>query len=301
MVFKLKKSCARQRGYRDWKFEIGNWKLLTPAIILLVILCIAPPVQALIRQVAVPFVVQAPHANWQQPYQDACEEASIVMLDAFFDNDARKKMDAREADQKILELVRLERKVFGFDKDTDMAIMARIINTYYAFEARVVDDPSLNQIKQQIDAGNPVIVPIWGRDVTNPYFTPPGPTYHTVLVSGYDDDSSQFITQEPGTRNGRNFRYGYKELMNALADWLPDERGLPIQGGPPRALFVRKASLVKTAYNPKVYLIKNGERRHIVNEEIFLNSGFKWRDIRVVSEQHLRQYRQGLDLVEYLR
>ncbi|MCR4279964.1 MAG: hypothetical protein NUV82_00890, partial [Candidatus Komeilibacteria bacterium] len=32
----------------------------------------------------VPFMSQAPHANWDLPYQEACEEASLIMVDYFW-------------------------------------------------------------------------------------------------------------------------------------------------------------------------------------------------------------------------
>ena len=39
-----------------------------------------PPKQASIR---VPFTSQAPYKDWDDPYQEACEEASVIMVDYF--------------------------------------------------------------------------------------------------------------------------------------------------------------------------------------------------------------------------
>lgn len=191
--------------------------------------------------IAVPFVLQAPHSRWIQPYEDACEEAVMVMLDAYFQQDTRDRMPANEADKRILDIVALERRVLGYDKDTNVGTIARLINEYFLFEAYVVRDPSLEQIKEQIDKGLPVVIPAWGRTLvkSNPYFKRPGPTYHTLLITGYDDAKQEFITQEPGVGRGRNFRYPYALLMGAIQDLLQDAKGRPIQGGERLVLFVR--------------------------------------------------------------
>ena len=36
--------------------------------------------------ISVPFTSQAPEKNWEQPWQDACEEAAVLMLDAYYKN-----------------------------------------------------------------------------------------------------------------------------------------------------------------------------------------------------------------------
>ena len=192
--------------------------------------------------IAVPFVLQAPHSRWVQPYEDACEEAVIVMLDAFVKGDTRDRVPADEADQRILAIVALERKVLGYDKDTNVATMIRLINDYFPFEAYAVRNPSVEQIKAEIDAGLPVVIPAWGKTLkkANPYFSQPGPRYHTILVTGYDDAKQQFITQEPGVGRGRNYRYSYKIVMEAFGDLKQDAKGRAVQGGERMALFIRK-------------------------------------------------------------
>jgi len=190
--------------------------------------------------IAVPFVLQAPHSRWVQPYEDACEEAVMVMLDAYFKHDTRDRMPANEADKRILDIVALERRVLGYDKDTNAGTIMRLINEHFSFEAYLVRDPSIAVIKEQIDQGLPVVIPAWGRTLmkSNPYFTRPGPTYHTLLITGYDDTKQEFITQEPGVGRGRNFRYPYALLMSAMQDLVQDAKGRPIQGGERLAIFV---------------------------------------------------------------
>jgi len=78
----------------------------------------------------------------------------------------------------------------------------------------------LINIKKEIAAGHPVIVPAAGKVLPNPNFTNGGPNYHMLLIIGYDQ--TDFITNDPGTRNGKNFRYTYDGLINAIHDWNPN-------------------------------------------------------------------------------
>ena len=57
----------------------------------------------------------------------------------------------------------------------------------------------------------------------NPHFQRGGPIYHTIIITGYDDSDGTFITNEPGTRYGKNYRYGQKLLFDAIRDWNKPE------------------------------------------------------------------------------
>ena len=57
------------------------------------------------------------------------------------------------------------------------------------------------------------------------------------------------------------------------------------------------SSLVKSANNPKVYLLQNNTKRYIVNGEVFLSHGWKWNDIVTVSEKFIEDLEDGPDVV----
>lgn len=182
----------------------------------------------------VPFTVQAPDGIWVEPWEDACEEAVITMVDAFY---AKKPLAKEDAKVMIRRIVRFEMKQFGFHRDTNAAQMAEIINNYFPWEARVVNNPTLADIKAEIDAGRPVIVPVHGRTLRNRYFRDGGPDYHTIVIAGYDDDEKEFIVQEPGTKRGLDFRYPYDRIMTAMHDFLPYWR---TRFGKPVAIFTSR-------------------------------------------------------------
>lgn len=166
---------------------------------------------------AVPFMSQAPHANWDMPYQEACEEASLIMLHAYLTGAVAFTPD--DADRRILEMVAWEEEHLGFYKDTTAEETARIAREYYGHAAsRAVALTSMDQVKKEIDAGHPVILPAAGKRLPNPYFSGDGPLYHMLVVKGYTKDG-KIITNDPGTRRGADFLYDEDVLWDAVHDW----------------------------------------------------------------------------------
>jgi hypothetical protein len=75
-----------------------------------------------------------------------------------------------------------------------------------------------------------VIVSVDGRKLGNPYYTQPGPSHHKVVIIGHDPDNGEFITNDPGTSRGKQYRYPEQILFNAIHDYLTGN-DLPL---PPR-------------------------------------------------------------------
>ncbi|PIR74370.1 MAG: hypothetical protein COU35_02890 [Candidatus Magasanikbacteria bacterium CG10_big_fil_rev_8_21_14_0_10_47_10] len=199
-----------------------------------VLLALWVPVSA--ATLPVPFTSQAPRGAWTQPWQDACEEATIVMIDAYY---AGQMLSVDSSEKRLLNVFNIKNAKFGSSLDENAQKISDIINAYYPWEAYVVDSPSLDQIKREIDTGHPVIVPVYGRALYNPHFRASGPVYHTVVISGYDDTSQTFIAQEPGTRYGLDYHYSYDTIMNAMHDYVPGDTA----NGSPRAIFTRRELL----------------------------------------------------------
>lgn len=162
----------------------------------------------------IPFVCQAPLGNWSYPFDNACEEAAILMVHYYLQD---KSIDPSIAAQEIREIVEFEMEEYGFHKDTSAEQTAQLIKDYYGYKVKVVYDVSLEDIKKELAKDNPVIVPTAGRMLGNPYFTPPGPLLHMLVIKGYD--STGFIVNDPGTRRGDSYVYSYEILEKAIHDW----------------------------------------------------------------------------------
>ena len=166
---------------------------------------------------AVPFTPQAPFANWDLPYQEACEEASAYMVYMYYQGEPSGLINPNDADEAIWELVDFQNDLFGDYLDTTADETRQFIDLFYNLTVIVEEDPTVELIKEEIAAGRPVIVPAAGRELGNPFFSGDGPLYHMLVIKGYTED--QFIVNDPGTKRGQDYVYDIDVLMSAIGDW----------------------------------------------------------------------------------
>ena len=162
----------------------------------------------------VPFTSQAPEKNWDQPWQDACEEAAVLMLDAYYKGYGLSPLFSKD---EILKMVDWQdKKGWGYSIEAEKVL--KLTDWYMSSkQIRIVEDPSVEEIKEFVASGNPVLILAYGKDLPNTHFSGDGPEYHALIIRGYDED--EFITNDPGTQFGENFKYKYETLMNAIHDW----------------------------------------------------------------------------------
>jgi hypothetical protein len=164
----------------------------------------------------VPFTSQAPFGLWlKYPFSHTCEEASVLMAHYYLNGSIN--TDQNTVKQDLVSMVNFENEKYGFSNDTDAEQTAQLIRDYYGYNVRLVYNPSTEDIKKELASGNPVIAPTLGKLLGNPHFTPPGPLYHMLVIKGYDADG--FITNDPGTSFGADYKYSYKVLQNAVRDF----------------------------------------------------------------------------------
>ena len=122
--------------------------------------------------------------------------------------------------QELLDLISYQRKNYGGHFDLNAKQIAKLIKDYYKYNnVKALKNVTVDDIKEQLAKGGVIIAPVAGRLLQNPYYTPPGPLYHNLVIKGYDDRSQEFITNDPGTKRGRNYRYKYAVFFNAIHDW----------------------------------------------------------------------------------
>lgn len=184
---------------------------------------------------AVPFLSQAPKQNWAMPFQEACEEASMIMVDAYF-SDRTKTFAGDEGEQAILDIVAFETKQqLGTDITAKQA--SDLIPVYFSKrQARVMLNPTVEDIKKLLAKGIPVIAPADGKALKNPNFHNGGPPYHMLVIKGYLADG-RWIVNDPGTRKGADYIYDRDLLMSAIHDW----NGGDVPHGTPAILIMQPA------------------------------------------------------------
>ena len=166
----------------------------------------------------VPFLSQAPFADWNALHEDACEEASLITVELF--RDGVKSVAKEKAEEEIQEMIAYEERN-GHEISITLEELNKIAKDYYNLNTgRVKKNVTIDDIKKELAAGRPVIVGAAGKILPNPNFRNGGPNYHMLVIKGYD--SRGFITNDPGTRKGEGFRYTFQALFSAIHDWNPD-------------------------------------------------------------------------------
>ena len=181
-----------------------------------------------------PFASQAPLGDWNPPYDEACEEASLIIVRHYLEGTA---LDSTIMNREILDMVEHEESE-GLPIDIDMHELASVAKSMFGYDTEVVEgaDVTIERIEQELAKGNPVILPLSGQDIGNPYYSGDGPPYHVLVVVGYD--ANNFVTHDVGTKRGEYYSYRKSVLMSAIHDWNGSVD--TIRSGPKRMLVVTK-------------------------------------------------------------
>lgn len=164
----------------------------------------------------VPFTPQAPFGDWSdQRFQDGCEEASMIMAKHWLSGD---NLNAHIATQEILDVSKWEAVRYGTYRDTSAADTSNTLLEYYGIPSELFFTLDVVAAKQILANGAVLLIPSDGSILDNPYYSSP-PVHHMLVVVGYDDGSGEFITNDPGTKRGKAFRYPYNTILNAAKDY----------------------------------------------------------------------------------
>lgn len=170
-------------------------------------------------ELIVPFTSQAPLANWSDSrQQDGCEEASAIMAIYW----ARGwELTPQEAEDKILAISDWEQETYGVFHDTSASDTVEwIFKEYFNYEkVKIVNNITIQDIIKELEKGNLVIVPVNGQAIKNRFFQIPGPERHMVVITGYNYQTKEFTTNDPGTKNGHGYVYNENVLFNAIRDY----------------------------------------------------------------------------------
>lgn len=212
-------------------------------IIVVVIAAIAIPVISTVRQAVtlpasltlpVPFTTQAPDGNWTG--NENCEEASVVMADAFLTGNTEDTIPADAAETAIDNLISWENANFGHNANGGSAEIAQMAETVDQLKANVISNYTEVQLKTALRDGQVILLTVNASKLNNPNYTQPPPTYHVVVIRGYNGDT--FYANDPGIEKGNNYAYPFATLQAANADW--DNTNNVILNGQGKAIILSK-------------------------------------------------------------
>lgn len=164
---------------------------------------------------AMTFYSQAPFIDWNEPWQNACEEASILLVANTYYKHNWSKEEFRD---QILKMVEWENEMFGFYKSTNAQEMTKILENFLKLKSVIHQNPTFSDVQNILNKGHLIIVPLNGRELKNPFFTNGGPDYHVLVIKGYKE-GEKVITSDVGTQHGENYVYTWKTITNANHDY----------------------------------------------------------------------------------
>ncbi len=165
-----------------------------------------------------PFVSQAPDGNWRDSlYQDGCEEASMLLLVRFLEGKVL-TTETMKSDMRILATY-LEKR-YGTSRDLSLTDSAAVLRDYFDREDAVYrSDVTEKDIQDELRSGNILLVQTNGQALQNPHYTAPGPERHMLIAIGYDGKTGEVITNDPGTKFGKKYRYPLRRFFEAIREY----------------------------------------------------------------------------------
>lgn len=240
----------------------------------------------------VPFVWEIPDGVWVPPWSGACEEAAMTAVDQFYLNSGKRILPKAEAKADMLPIFSFEDKLFGYNGDTDAAEIAKAINDFSSFDATIVRNPTLSDIKSELAADHPVLSLHYGYALNNPRhrFRRGGSSYHVMTLTGYDDATGQFTVNDSELSDGIDYHYKYDIILATLHDFNHKTKHAD---GPPTVIFTRAKTIVKAAGSARIYLVRDGVKHYISNPAVLKNHRISWKLVKTIDKATLNSFTTG--------
>lgn len=163
----------------------------------------------------VPYTVQAPFANWGV-HEESCEEAAALMYSYFIEGKAAPTPQV--ASDEMVAMKNWQVKSYGKEPDLSIEKLGLFMQQYYGYKYQTFKNITKEDVKREISAGHPVLVPVMTQSLKNPHYRPLS-VYHILLIKGYD--ANGVITNDAGIKEGENYVYSWDILFSAVDAQTP--------------------------------------------------------------------------------
>ena len=167
----------------------------------------------------VPYTVQAPTGNWDAAHEEYCEAAAVLMVGRYYKGAKypADRIPPAEADAAMSQIVQYERQTWPGVLDLSLDKVGKDGQQFYNLQP-TISPATLDNIKQAIAAGKPVIIPVMthggpGGTKISPYYSA-GNVYHVIVLIGYD--TKQLYSDDAGISQGQNYPYTWDVLSAAM-------------------------------------------------------------------------------------
>ncbi len=167
-----------------------------------------------------PFTTQAPLGMWDKPWAGYAEEACVWMAMKWFQQEDFTSIYNTADDLEALGLWEVQK--FGTSDLTDIPQTLQIVLEYFNHKhAFLSGDITESGMREHLEEGALLIVPVNGQILANPNYSDPAPEHHMILIYGATETG--FLAHDPGTRRGEGVEYGTQKILDAIQD-LEGER-----------------------------------------------------------------------------
>jgi len=130
----------------------------------------------------------------------------------------------------------------GWGNSINTSQLFQIGQNYLKLQPKIIENPTIEQIKTYLSQNIPVIIPANGKTLyrENKHFSNGGPYYHNLVILGYNDKQNKFIVHDVGTQHGAYFKYSYKIIMDSIHDYPPSGLKEDIDEGAKKVLVLLK-------------------------------------------------------------
>jgi hypothetical protein len=163
-----------------------------------------------------PFTTQAIH-GWVSPWDQYAEEACIYMAMQWVRGEDI--TDPSKTADDLLAMGVWENNAISGSGDTPAALTMQILTSYYSHtETHLIDEPTTENLKEELKEGNLIALTINGQLLESPYYGNPAPEHHMLLLIGFDETEQSFIVNDPGTSHGEQIYYSYEKTLASIKD-----------------------------------------------------------------------------------
>ncbi len=167
------------------------------------------------------FYAQAINWNFDPPYLNFCEEASILNWYYYL---VWKRPSLSDYDKDLWKMKKYEDKNFEWwYRHTSLQESKKLLKAFQweneEVFAEIIENPTIEIIKENIAKWNPILIPTYWKWLKNIHFTWGWATYHNLLIKWYKDDI--FVTNEVWTSRWNNYEYNQKLIIDNIFNYDP--------------------------------------------------------------------------------
>lgn len=125
---------------------------------------------------------------------------------------------AQRANDEINRMISWQVKNYGREPDLSIEDWGKFAQSFYGYQYQIFSNITEDDIRQQVSAGHPVVVPVMTDVLNNPHYGHK-PAYHILVIKGYRSDG--VIVNDTAFIYGESYFYSWTTIINAIDAQTP--------------------------------------------------------------------------------